>query len=706
MIEPLVERHNAYLSAIRRACDAARSEAVALTESQELVAKLATWCRRVLFVIVCLKSRVDGEGLTDLLTLPPDQSALHSFAHMPAGPRRQSLEDGFRAMLDDSEHAQRNVLEWLFGQALATALVEDLSREGGVAKHVLRAIWGLVGSRDLLYAAVVETLPKLLCNSPWAFRTFLAQLDIEIDDINRDPGIGTYSGEREDFNAFVEEWRSKRSLIELWKARDHGPAVHYSLLDLVSIILPVDRIAVLAQMERFDFPHPIRQVLQYNTIQHDRAEITAELEAAPVCMDDKKSWNYRMSAFLLLEAAEHHCHDLWDAARRPVGSGEAAAASVEEIGAILSAWFEELGRVIMGRPDGCFLASQWLLLKSADERMYRGRGGDPGDQRYLRQNDLIEWIACGLAKAGLAGSEIASLVELADTPDGGSVVVVQQSSQRDAETSPRLGALSMISVLDHMIGNTSSDGVSTQLDRLDALLVARDPDFEIEAILTTGPRDLPACSCGHLFAHSGEPVVRWRQSWNLLVEQRRRAQHWREMQDSDALAPSLFLLAAGIFCVDWLISSGQPRSDYARQMWREVFDGARDCWLTISLQPLAERIETHISSLFARHPRVFGASEDSADSDAVRNSHDYSKILALDLARLGGDELMLTISCLKAFRNGVPSAAMNRVLNENSGQIDVQLRQFERWQKYERRFRKKTDIVNELDGLRTAIENL
>ena len=705
-IDPLIERCNAQPAAARRARDAARAEASALVEAEDVVSKLGGWCKRVLFSSVYVKTGSDGQDLTDLLSLQPDQSALHSFAHLPVGASRQSLEYGFQAVLNNSEHAQRNLLEWLFGRALANALVEELSKENNPVRHVLSGIWNLARSWDLLYAAVVETLPKLFRNSPSALRVLLAQLDSEIDSINRNPGKGTYSSEREGFNAFVEEWRLKRSLVELWKARNYGPPLHYGLLDLVPIILPVDRAAVLARLERFDFPHPVRQIFQYNTILHDRAEIAAELKAAPVCMDDKGSWNYRMSAFLLLEAAEHHCGDLWDAAYRSVISDETVTASMEETRTTLSSWFGDLGRIVMERPDGRFVGSQWLLLKSEDERAGRGRGGDPGDQRYLRQADLIEWIACGLAKAGLSGSEVAGLVDLPDTPDDGNVVVVQQTSPTYMETSPRLGALSMITVLNHMIGSASSDGVSAQLDRLDALLAGRDPDFEVEAVLATGRRDLAAYSCGHLFAHSEEPVTRWRQSWELLVEQRRRAQHWREMQDADALAPSLFLLSAGTLGVDLLISSDQPRINHARQLWKEVFDGARDCWLTVSLQPLAERIETHISRLFIRHPKVFGASKDTDNPNTPQYVEHYSEILARDLALLGGDDLMLTICCLNAFHNGVTPAAMKRVVFKNSGQIDVQLKQFERWQKYERQVRKRTDIVNMLDNLRTTIESL
>ena len=162
-IDPLIERDNAHLAAVRRACDAARAEARTLVEAEDVVSKLGGWCKRVLFGSVDVKFGRDGQDRTDSLTLPPDQSALQSFAHLPAGSSRQSLEFGLQAVLDNGEHAQKNVLAWLFGQALANALVEELSKESNPVKHVLPRIWDLAGSRDLLYAAFVETFPKLLC---------------------------------------------------------------------------------------------------------------------------------------------------------------------------------------------------------------------------------------------------------------------------------------------------------------------------------------------------------------------------------------------------------------------------------------------------------------------------------------------------------------------------------------------------------------
>ena len=263
-IDSLIELNSAYAAAVRRARDAARTEARALVEAEDVVSMLGGWCKRVLFVSEYMKTGGDGQDLTGLLSLSPDQSALQSFAQLPSGANRQSLENGFLAMLDDSEHAWRNLLEWLFGRALANALVEELSRENSPVRQVLPGVWNLAGSRDLVHAAVVDTLPKLLCNSPSAFPVLLAHLDSEVDSINRNPGKGTYSSEREGFNAFVEEWRLKRSLVELWKTRNHGPPLHYGLLGLVSTVLPVDRSAVLTTLERLDFPHPMRQIFQYN----------------------------------------------------------------------------------------------------------------------------------------------------------------------------------------------------------------------------------------------------------------------------------------------------------------------------------------------------------------------------------------------------------------------------------------------------------
>ena len=579
MRDPLLERNNAYLAANRRAGDAAREETRTLNEAESVVSEIGKWCRLALFSTGILEDRSEGHDLSDLLAIPLEQSPLQPFELVRDADRRKTLQDGFTALLEDREHDQKGVAAWLFGRALANALVEELSSTSTSYRHLLPGIWNLVGSRELIHQAFGDALPKLLRGSPLARHAILAELEDQFYDINNNPGIGIFSNERQAFDTSVEKWRSSRSLVELWKARNYGSLVHYDVLGLVPFILPAGRSVVLELLDHFDFPHPIRQIFYYNTILHDRDEIVASLEKAPICSDDNRTWNYSLPAILLLEAAEHHSRELWRAACRVDRPDEVDSTAVEQTTATLSVWFETLGRIVMARPDGVFLGSWWLLLKTIDERAGRARGTDSRDQRadQLRHDDVIEWIALGLSKAGLTAEAVAALVDVPGSSDLGDISPVPPDSDETQKTSVRLGALSVMSVLDHMHGNASPDDVLPKLDQLEALLLLRDPAFEAEAILNPNSADLPANSCGFLFARTDKPAARWQRCWDLLAEQRRRIQHWRETKDGDALAPSLFLLAAGTSGIDWLMSPGHRRQEEARELWRVIFSGVRDC---------------------------------------------------------------------------------------------------------------------------------
>ena len=538
--------------------------------------------------------------------------------------------------------------------------------------------------------------------------SILSDLEAKISDINANPGVGTYARDRDAFNASVEAWRSSPSINELWQAQGDPFLVHYDVLDIIPSVLPTDRAAILDRLDRFDFPHPIRQVLEHNTILQNRDEIVATLKAAPRCSEDGQSWNGRLLALLVLKSAEDHCREQWQKLYQEANFDGDNSEVREKMKTTLASWFEELGRIVMDRPDGKFLGPQWLLMKVEDERLDRARRGRAGDRahEYLWQDDLVEWITLGLSKAGLTGRTIVTLVDFPRIPAVGELAPARSASCGDEKSSPRLGALSMMALMDHMIGDASAEGGQELLDYLDALLASRDPAFEVESLLNSGTSDLPVNCCGYLLAHVEEPAERWRQSWNRLIEQRRRAQHWNQTDDADALAPSLFLLAVGTSGIDWLLSSSHNRPDKVKVLWRELFDGARECWLTISLTHLAERIETHIARLFARHPKVFDDSVSQRNASEPNMVHDasYSELLARDLDLLGGNDLMLTICCLNASYNGATPRVIDEVLKHDSGHFDTILQQFERWQEYERPVRRRPEIVGELTKLRKEIE--
>ena len=710
MRDPILDRSNAYLAARRQTRDAACENVEGLAGTEAVVLDLARWCREVLFDTYAAEPGNQSHDLSDLLTFASTQPPLEVLRRVPDATQRQSLEGAFVALMEGSETEQGDVVAWLLGDALAKGLVDELSADKRRAGNLLSGLQHLVESQDVVHCAFEESLLARLHDSPRARSAILSELESRISDINRNPGTGTNPRERESFNTFVDEWCSKPSIGRVWRDAESPMPVHYGALTLIPTILPADRAAFLERLDGFRFPYPIHQVLQYPAILHDRDEIAALLEVAPACSDDGRSWNGKHVALLVLQTAEAHCHARWEAMQRAVDADRGDSEAEEKTRTLLSSWLEELGRIVMARPDGRFLGSQWLFMKFADERLERAlrRHAGHGREHLLRQVDLIEWIALGLSGAGLSAEAISGLVDLPDSAVAEPPASARSDSDDDDGGHPRLAALSAMSLIGGMTGKASAKDRRTLLDRLDALLVSRDPAFEDESLTVGGAHGLPASRFGHLLANEDEPAERWRRSWELLVEQRRRAQHWSRTQDGDAIAPTLFLLATGTAGIDWLLaeSSHGANADRAKRLWRELFEGARDCWLTVPTRPLGEDVGRYVGRLFARHPRVFGdhaGERNASEPDLKDTSGDYGDMLARDLEHLGGDDLMVAVCCLNARHNGASPAIIDKVLKRNSGYLDAILRQFERWQQLERKVRRRPEIVEALNELRAEI---
>ena len=707
MRDPMLDGASAYLVAYRNVGEAERREAGELAEADKIVAGLVAWCQRLLrYDTNFIVDWEEGNELSTLLLLPSDLSPFRAFDKIADVNRRNVLREAFDDLLNNNGRRDSNVMAWLLGEAFAKALVECLEQSNEMRIFPISGFQNLASSHDVTYFAFEESLQPLLRDHPSAFAAILSCIEGYIEKIVQDPGIGAYSIERETFNRAIEEWRSKPSTKELWRTSEYWIPVHYRILDLVSCIASVNRAEVLKYLDRLDFPHPVRQVLESKSILHDREEISAMLKDAPSCSDDGQSWNHRLTALLVLKTAETHCHELWWAACKAQDESNTDAKIMQQTEKTLSSWFHQLGAVIMARRDGRFLGSQWLLLKIADERMERARRSDMKDRRTteLQQEQVIEWIALGLSKAGLQGRDIEGLVDFpkSSSDRNGSPATTDQSDE--GSDTPRLGAISMSALLDHIIGEQSSTGVGKLLKQCDTLLEMRDPAFEAEGILATDSRGLPANCCGYLFANANNPAERWQQSWNLLVEQRRRAQHWHEMNDGDALAPSLFLLAAGTAAIEWLIQFRNRNLNDKKELWRVVFDGARDCWLTVLIAPFSGQISTHVGRLFALHPRVFEAPPIGngilRQPDGAVVNESYSERLSDDLYSLGGNDLVLVACLLNAYYNGVSLATMIEVMKCHEGHVDNVLKQFEKWQRVERSARQRSDLVEKVAKLR------
>ena len=147
MRDPILDRGNAYLAALRRACDAARRGAEGLSDAEPIVSGLTGWCRNVLFDADWTGRRSERGGMSDLLTLPPGQSPLRVLECVTDGKRRESLGKAFAELMEGREGERRDVLGWLFGKALAKGLVDELPASKTQAGALLWEVRHLIGSQ-------------------------------------------------------------------------------------------------------------------------------------------------------------------------------------------------------------------------------------------------------------------------------------------------------------------------------------------------------------------------------------------------------------------------------------------------------------------------------------------------------------------------------------------------------------------------------
>ena len=203
MRDPLLDQNSAYFAACRRARDATREEAKDFTDAGTIVSNLAGWCRDILFNTDLIKTANEGLGLSDLLKVSPACSPLQAFQHISDAARRQSLEGGFTALIEGRENDQRDIMAWLFGQALAKALIDELATDSEATKHLLAELWNLAKRQYLVHSALEESFRERLSNCPTARSAILSDLKKQISDINANPRIGTrYASKWEDSQYF------------------------------------------------------------------------------------------------------------------------------------------------------------------------------------------------------------------------------------------------------------------------------------------------------------------------------------------------------------------------------------------------------------------------------------------------------------------------------------------------------------------------
>ena len=410
MRDPRLEQHRTD----QRLQDA--SEAAArLADADAMTAALAEWCRNVLYGTDVLDSGDQGNGLSVFTAVLTTQYPDDAFRAILDPRQRQSLEAGFRALIERRDHPQRDVMGRLFGKALVDALEQDSER----MKLLVPKLWSVIGYDFFLGSCFVYSLRDLIRRSQPVHRVIIDLLEARVNAINDDPGLGSFlRQDREELRQAAAGWRENPSIDRLKEYE----FVNFedAFLSMFPGLLAEARDEIVNSLDRLEFPPPIRQILLRPPVIGDRAQITALLEKAPPCSDDGRSWNHHPFPLLVLQVVDYHCDDRWREVCATEHSDDTEPQALETVKHTLLPWIKQLGRIIMARPDAQFLAPQWLLTKLVDERQQRAHLGftRQSPDRRVPQADLIEWVALGLAKAGLTTAMIADQVDFSTLPPG------------------------------------------------------------------------------------------------------------------------------------------------------------------------------------------------------------------------------------------------------------------------------------------------
>lgn len=579
---------------------------------------------------------------------------------------RNGLREALDACLGRYDHELRDVSALLLGRAASAALVQELKAASLPADTHVSQLFQLCEVDPLAYDVLTAAVERALKEGDRVSVKMLAYLAGRIDEINLSPGKFVWKSEDESFYRYVMEWRETPSIIDLWRGSGEQFLPNFGQLDFINAALRAVPAETLRVLDQLRFPQPLDWILTNGSVRRDRDRMTELIRLAPSSLESDGLWNGSILALLLLKEADNHCRDLWRTAHKNAGD-------LGETRELIYSWLKRLAAVVVSRSDGTFLSTQWLRMKSADERVERGSRDKDG---LLPQLEMVGWLGRGLAEAGLRGRDIE-----------------RRGSLRPNDRASGLDDLASMAVLDQ-VGDSEGDRSQAYLSRLDGLLRSRDPSFEVEATFDIGLTGFVDSSIGHLLATAEDCPERWRRSWNLLVEQRRRVLHWPHTKDSDAIAPSLFLVRVGLAALDWLCSEASDHRHVAEALWQTMFQAVCECWLTVTVTHLVEPIERDIGRLFSRHPAVFGAK--SAEPDSNRP---YSQRLADDLGALGGDDVLMARCCELASRNLHDQRLLHDALRRNAGRGCAVLAQFLRWQDLERRVKKQPQ-------LRQAVERI
>lgn len=465
----------------------------------------------------------------------------------------------------------------------------------------------------------------------------------------------------------AEDWKKEADPFEVWDRKWDRDVVSHttSMFGLLGHLLRIDPGAWVDAVDSLPSPRWMRLECLFSSLPEDYDLVLDLLTRAPPVFD-VKGQRASVVALLLLEQAEKHAQELYEAVDFPARttSDEALRAETKEKLATLRRGelpekLRQTYRVLLARPDGHAIAPALLARLGRNVLL----SADPGDG-FSVHRCALDALAVVLAQAGIGVTELQAAWEAWERRDEQQAKAAAREPRRLARgrtgkkperwgegrrTLHADGLPILVGAADILTELPPAAELAAELWRwFERLLVGRDPGLGL--VEHGSSSSLVPNLLGAMLARVPHPAEAWRSTYKKLEPQRRRLLYGRRYDDLDVdLGSRLLITVALAGCGHAMRSATDPAGQHAIHGWFwAVFDAAQRLRLTCRFD-LNDARRNLVARCFAFMPALFG-------------DHHLDEALRRAVPLIATDPPLLALASWLLWKNGVAPERLEPLL--------------------------------------------
>lgn len=456
-------------------------------------------------------------------------------------------------------------------------IVQALLKKGMANYQALSTAWVMVTDSDPnFWKRADRVLKEEACRQPKAWKSSMQNLARHLAD--HPDHIGIMGHDHDAFLRTFNDWKTKSSVRDVWTCERAFSWFAYqcSSSGLFAKAIQMDVQFGTSLLETTGIPPMCEYVLAHQSILHDKEMLLDIIRKSPSVLtaEGATDWNKSIVAPMALEFFKHHVERLHEAIRLDLRRKNEGNELSEFIAKESPELFRTAAEVILQRPDGLFLASNYIC------HIMQWNTPDESDT-WSSSHEFAKAIVHALAKK-TSLANLKSMLSWSPQPNDTLCEAQELGISTGLDAKPTVEELSTAITL--LAETTTLEENASELMLLfEQALFAKNNGIHVlrhSGRVSVTPLHY---NLAKLYAYSESPAKRWADTWRLLSGVRFRLRQTPFASDEKA-PPSDALLATtivGIALYDTL-SQSDLRQEEPTSLLGALWDAAYSMWLTFS----------------------------------------------------------------------------------------------------------------------------